>query len=75
LVYQIAQSAINFIADISENMVMKIVHDSAVGCMFDFCCNKKDIKLGMVSGTICPKCKGSLRTFGVDENVLIYLIM
>ena len=47
-----------------------MVHDSANGCIFDFCENKSDIKLGMIAGNICPQCKAILMSYGIDEKAL-----
>ncbi len=70
IVYQIAQATVSFEADLSENMEMRMVHDRAEGCMFDFCLNKPDIKLGMIAGTICPQCRSVLVRYGIDERAL-----
>jgi len=70
LVYQIAQAVINFEADLNETMEMKLVHDYAEGCMFDLCTNKEEIKLGMMSGVICPKCRSTLIRYGVDQKAI-----
>lgn len=70
LVYQIAQATVSFTAGLSENMEMRMVHDRAEGCLFDFCSNKSDIKLGMVAGTICPQCRSILLKYGMEERAL-----
>lgn len=70
LVYQIAQSTINFEADLSEKMEMRMVHDKPEGCIFDLCINKHDIKLGMIAGTICPQCRSVLLRYGVQERAI-----
>ena len=70
LVYQIAQSVICFEGVLNENMEMRMVHNCAEGCMFDLCVDKKDIKLGMVAGNICPQCKAILAKYGVKEKAL-----
>lgn len=70
LVYQIAQSVISFEGDLSENMEMRMVHDYAEGCMFDFCMNKPDIHLGMIAGNICPKCRAILVRYGIHEKAI-----
>ena len=67
MMYQIAQSAINFEINLDEETLLNMVHYKAQGCMFDFCGNKSDIKLGMIAGIICPSCKGQLRCHGVLE--------
>lgn len=70
IVYQIAQATINFKADINEIMQTRLVHLKSKGCMFDFCANKEDIRIGMNAGLICPECKNGLRTYGVEESAL-----
>lgn len=70
IVYQVAQAAVSFVADLNEDMEMRMVHDRAEGCMFDFCARKPDIKLGMVGGTICPRCRSVLFQYGVEEKAL-----
>lgn len=70
LVYQMAQAAISFEGDLNERMEMRMVHDFAEGCMFDLCVNKTDIKLGMIAGNICPKCRAVLVRYGVCEKAL-----
>lgn len=71
LIYQIAQASINFSADINEEMEMRMVHLSSEGCLFDMCMHKSDIKFGMLSGSICPKCKGTLMRYGIDGNAIV----
>lgn len=70
VIYQIAQAAINFHADLTEQMSIRLVHDRSQGCMFDFCMLKTDIKLGMVAGTICPSCKSALIRYGAEEEAI-----
>lgn len=68
LVYQIAQAVISFEGDLSEKMEMRMIHDYAEGCIFDLCINKTDIHLGMIAGNICPKCRGNLLRYGINEK-------
>lgn len=70
LIYQIAQSSLNFSADINEDMEMRMVHNHSEGCLFDFCQHKPDIKLGMISGSICSNCKGTFKRYGIDEAAI-----
>lgn len=70
LIYQIAQAVICFKGELNENMEMRMVHDSAEGCILDLCIDKEDIKLGMVAGNICPKCRSVLVRYGIDEKVI-----
>lgn len=44
LIYEIAQSLIHFAADMSEEMAMNMVHEPAVGCIYDMTINKPDIR-------------------------------
>ena len=70
IAYQIAQSSISFEAGLNEEMEMRMVHDRAEGCMFDFCYHKPDIKLGMIAGNICPQCQGILNRYGIQQNAV-----
>ena len=70
LMYQIAQASICFAGGLSEEVEMRIVHDDAAGCMFDFCMDKKDIHLGMVAGNICPQCRAVLVQYGINEKAI-----
>ena len=70
LEYQIAQAAIQFELDIDELTEMRMIHRSSVGCLFDFCGKKDEIKLGMRAGVICPKCKSDLSGFGINPDAI-----
>lgn len=70
LVYQIAQAAICFAGGLSETVEMRMIHDDAAGCMFDFCMDKEDIHLGMIAGNICPQCRTVLVQYGINEKAI-----
>ena len=70
LEYQIAQAAIQFELDIDELTELRMVHHPSVGCLFDFCENKDEIKLGMKAGVICQKCKSELSGFGINQDAV-----
>lgn len=71
LLYQIAQSLLNFTADISETSFLdQMVHFNATGCANDMCVNKEEIKIGISAGYICPSCRIMFRQYGVSESRL-----
>ena len=70
LAYQIAQALIPIEADVTEEMLLQLVHEPPIGCLHDLCGNKPDIKYGMVAGNMCFACEGSLRQFGVEPAAL-----
>ena len=70
VIYEVAMALINFSADLSEEMSLDMVHEPSVGCIYDLCLNKSDIKLGMVAGNVCPNCIGRLRAYGTDEQAI-----
>ncbi|OLE54075.1 MAG: hypothetical protein AUG51_09530 [Acidobacteria bacterium 13_1_20CM_3_53_8] len=70
LMYQIAQALLHFSADLSEEMAMRMVHEPPKGCMMDLSVNKPTIKLGMVSGNLCPSCASQLRQLGISDEAL-----
>jgi len=70
ILYQIAQALLPLEADLSEEMLLRLVHEPPVGCLDDFVGDKQDIKLGMVSGNMCLKCEGLLLQYGTNRNAL-----
>lgn len=70
LIYQISQAAICFSVDLSEEMELQLIHGPPEGCMFDLCVDKQNIHLGMISGSICPQCRGTLLRYGIDEKAV-----
>lgn len=70
LVYEFAQALLSFEADISEEMLLRIVHEPPIGCIFDMCLDKNNIKLGMVSGNLCLQCEGILLQYGLHKQVI-----
>ena len=71
IAYQIVQASLNFEVDLTESMVLKMVHQTPIGCIFDFCGVKTDIKIGMIAGNICSQCKAKLKTYGISEDAII----
>ena len=70
LIYQIAQSAVSFELDFTELSELRLVHEPPVGCIFDFCKEKHNIKLGMRTGAICTKCRADLLVFGLKNETI-----
>jgi len=68
LIYQIAQALINFAADMSEEMTLNMVHEPAVGCVYDMVVHKPDIKYGMVAGNMCATCVTRLKALGARQE-------
>ena len=59
IVYQFAFAFLTWAADHVSDKVL--THKKTVGCRMDYCRNKRELKLGMLAGYICPECKGHLR--------------
>ena len=70
IMYQCAQAALGFVADLDETIAMNFIHYNPKGCMFDLCQSKKEIKLGMASGAICSACKATLQQYGTDTSAI-----
>lgn len=51
LMHEIIECSINFEIGLTEdNGIDKIIHTNSIGCLFDFCQKKTEIKLGMRAG-------------------------
>jgi hypothetical protein len=60
--YMVYQFAFAFLTWAADNVSEKVLtHKKTIGCRMDYCRNKRELKLGMLAGYICPKCKGHLR--------------
>ena len=70
LIYEVAQALINFSAEISEEILLNMVHEPPEGCIFDMVVFKNNIKLGMVAGNICPKCISQIRLLGTPNSAI-----
>ena len=70
LVYQFAQALVPIEADLTEEMLLRLVHERSIGCLHDFNANKSDIKYGMVAGNLCFNCDGILRAYGVELGMI-----
>ncbi|MFZ4377973.1 MAG: hypothetical protein ACOYN9_16565 [Saprospiraceae bacterium] len=54
----------------SEKEVMDAVHHKPIGCMMDFCEEKKDITLKIRTADLCPKCLNIIKSKDVPLNFL-----
>ncbi len=70
LIYEIAQAIIGFILGMNEDRLLKLRHTRTVGCIYDFCKKKSEIKYGMAIGTICSRCRGVLFQYGIENDAL-----
>src|SRR5215207_4227616 len=61
LAYMFAKSFINFTLDISDEALYGWLHDDSRGCVFDFCNEKTDIRLGMLGACFCGVCQAKAR--------------
>jgi hypothetical protein len=68
LIYQIVQNCATFAGDLSEEMIVNLAHEPPRGCMHDMCMDKSSIRLGMVSGALCPECVAALQQYGVSDE-------
>lgn len=54
----------------SEKEVMAAVHHNPIGCMMDFCQEKKDITLKVRTADLCPKCLEIIKSRDIPYNLL-----
>jgi hypothetical protein len=63
-------SAVCFCANVTEEDIHRISRIPSIGCLFDFCDEKKDIRFGLVAGYISLQTKAELARHGVEPRVL-----
>lgn len=54
----------------TETEVMNAVHERAIGCMMDFCKEKRDITLKIRTADLCPDCLNIIKSKDVPFNFL-----
>jgi len=70
LAREIVLSSICFCANVTEQDIDRISRDPSIGCVFDFCDNKADIRFGLVAGYISLETKAELLRHRVDQRVI-----
>jgi len=68
--YEVVQSLLSFAIGKGEQDLIHFSHDPPVGCLFDLCSYKPDIRLGMAAGGLCSKCHEMLQDSGIAERHL-----
>jgi hypothetical protein len=58
----------------SEEMALNMVHEPAVGCIYDMSVHKPDIKYGMIAGNVCPSCIARLKALGTRPEAIDALV-
>lgn len=61
LAYMFAKSFINFTLDVPNKALWGWLHGDSRGCVFDFCHEKRDIRLGMLGACFCGECQVKVR--------------
>jgi hypothetical protein len=67
---EIVMSAICFCAEVTDDDIQRISRRPSIGCLFDFCGEKTDIRFGLVAGYISLETKAGLSRHGVEPKVL-----
>lgn len=71
LAYQLTQAAVFFAARYTWRAGHVVSHKESIGCCFDHCYDKAEIKFGLAAGMLCFTCEGNLRQYGVDEEIIL----
>ncbi len=53
-------------ADLTDNLMERMSHGESIGCLFDFCAWKPDVRFKIIGGHLCDSCSGKLRAHGID---------
>jgi hypothetical protein len=71
LAYQVQENIIQTLMNIqSPEEQEEYVHIEAIGCMNDFCQNKKQIMLKLRTADICPVCLEKMKAENIDEEII-----
>jgi len=53
---------------------LKVLHQHAIGCVHDFCGDKRDVIFKLRTGDICNECIGRMRTKGLSDLYIDHAI-
>jgi hypothetical protein len=57
-------------AYLNDNIMANLAHEEPIGCLFDFCLQKTDVRYKLIGGNLCGQCEGKLRAFGINDDDL-----
>src|SRR5262249_55116847 len=67
---EIILSSIWFCSNATDKDIDRISPYPSIGCLFDFCDDKADIRFGLVAGYISPKTQAELFRLRIDNRAL-----
>lgn len=71
ITYQITENIVSYLMKIdSYNIDWKIVHFRPIGCINDFCADKKELILKIQNANICTNCINILLKYKIDKNLI-----
>ena len=70
LAYEVAVWVLRKLMFDSWSEGQAFLHNEPIGCMNDFCRNKKEISLKIRTGDVCPACLAQLQKRDVNPNIL-----
>src|SRR5208283_1363191 len=57
-------------ASLTEISMNRLGHKEPIGCLFDFCVQKADVRYKIIGGNLCGQCEGALRRYrSTDEDI------
>ena len=56
------------LADLTDQIMLSMAHNESIGCLFDFCRQKSDVRFKIIGGHICGICSGKLREYGLQRE-------
>ncbi len=69
--YEVIANVLMVLGDYDlSNGVEEVFHKKSIGCVNDFCSNKKDILLKLRTADICPKCLKRLTDNDVEPGII-----
>ena len=67
---EVALSALCFSANLTDNDIDNLSREPSVGCVFDFCGDKAEVRFGLTAGYIHPETEANLRRYGINQDAL-----
>ena len=74
IAYQVIENIFQSLINLNiEGVLDELIHQKAIGCINDYCDDKEEITLKLMTAHICPKCMDRANKLITDQSLLIHI--
>lgn len=74
IAYQVIENIFQSLINLNiEGVLDELIHQKAIGCINDYCDDKEEITLKLMTAHICPKCMERANRMITDQSLIIHI--